>query len=193
MRTPLSTVLFLFVLTVAAAIPGIAAATESGTGFVAWALDRAGEMDQSWTRITAVSETKPSGARNETAAAVELSHSPARIVRGTALSHDVITSRSFLRKVTTKAQFLPLTTRERNGAARGASSLQSPAKARLSMPYSVRRPLNSSIQQKNFFRTFGTSVARPKLNSFGRISKTGHTRSRGVARPASHADRPRIL
>ena len=193
MRTPLLTVLFLFVLTVAAAIPGIAAATESGTGFVAWALDRAGEMDRSWTRITAVSETKPSGARNETAAAAERSLSPARIVRGTALSHDVITSRSFLRKVTTKAQFLPLTTRERNGAARGASSLQSPAKARLSMPYSVRRPLNSSIQQKNFFRTFGTSVARPKLDSFGRINKTGHPHSRGVSRPASHADRPRIL
>lgn len=190
MRTPLLTVLFLFVLTVAAVIPGIAAATESGTGFVAWALDRAGEMDRSWTRITAVSETKPSGALNVTPAAVEPSRSPARIVRGTALSHDVITSRSSRHKVTTNAQFLPLSTRERNDAARGASSLQSPAKARLSMPHSVRRPLNSSIQ-KNFFRTFGTSVARPKLNSFGRINKTGHSHSRGVARPASRADRPR--
>jgi len=191
MRTPLLTVLFFFVLTIAAVIPGIAAATESGTGFVAWALDRAGEMDRSWTRITAVSETKSSGARNETAAAVELSHSPARIIRGAELSHSVITSRSFLHKVSTKTEFLPRSTRERSDAARGVSRLESPAKARLSGPFSVRRPLNSSIQQKNFFRTFGTSVARPKLNSFGRINKTGHSRSRGVSRPASHADRPR--
>jgi hypothetical protein len=61
------------------------------------------------------------------------------------------------------------------------------------MPHSVRRPLNSSIQQKNFFRTFGASVARPKLDSFGKINRTGHARSRGVSRPASRADRPRLL
>ena len=193
MRTPMLTVLFLFVLTIAAVVPGIAAAAESRTCFVAWALDRAGEMDVRWNRMTAMGETKPSGAHDMTGTAAGRSLSSSRTVHGTELSHDVIASRSFLHKVTTKAQFLPLSTRERNGAARGVSSLQSPAKARLSMPNSVRRPLNSSFQQKNFFRTFGASIARPKLDSFGRISKTGHTRSRGVSRPASRADRPRIL
>jgi len=193
MRTSLLIVLFLFVMALAAVLPGKAAAAESTTGFVAWALDRAGEMDLRWSRMTGLGETNASEARDGTGTAAEHSPSSARIARGTELSHSVITSRSFLRKVSTKAEFLPLSTRERNGAARGVSRLQSPAKARLSMPCSVRRPLNSSIQQKNFFRTFGTSVARPKFDSFGRISRTGHTRSRGVSRPAYRVDRPRIL
>lgn len=193
MRTPLLIVLSLCILAIAAAVPGKAAASESKTGFVAWALDRAGEMDLRWSRMTVPGETKPAGALCETGTAAERSPSSARTARGTELSHEIITSRSFLRNVTTKGQFLPLSTRERNGAARGASSLQSPAKARLSVPNSMRRPLNSSIQQKNFFHTFGASVARPKLNSFGRLSKTGHSHSRGVSRPSSRADRPRIL
>jgi len=193
MRTPLLIVLSLGILAAAAAAPGTAAANESQTGFVAWALDRAGEMDQRWNSMTGLGETKPSEARYETVTAAELSSTAPRTVHGTELSHDIIASRSFLRKVTTKAQFLPLSTRERNGAARGASSLQSPAKARLSLPNSVRRPLNSSIQQKKFFRTFGSSVSRPRLDSFGRLSKTGHQHSRGAARPAYRAARPRIL
>jgi hypothetical protein len=193
MRTPLLIVLFLFVLTIAAVVPGIAAASESTTGLVARALDRAGEMDLRWSRMTGLGEANASEARDGTGTAAEHSPSSARIARGTELSHSVITSRSFLHKVSTKAEFLPLSTRERSDAARGASRLESPAKARLSMPHSVRRPLNSSIQQKNFFRTFGASVARPKLDSFGKINRTGHARSRGVSRPASRADRPRLL
>jgi|GEM_PF-2417561 len=193
MRTTLLIVLFLFVMALAAVLPGKAAAAESTTGFVAWALDRAGEMDLRWSRMTGLGETNASEARDGTGTAAEHSPSSARIARGTELSHSVITSRSFLHKVSTKAEFLPLSTRERNGAARGVSRLESPAKARLSMPNSVRRPLNSSIRQKNFFHTSGASIARPKLDSFGRISKTGHTRSRGISRPASRADRPRIL
>ncbi len=193
MRTPLLIVLSIGILAAAAAVPGTAAANESQTGFVAWALDRAGEMDQRWSSMTGLGETKPSGARYGTGTTAERPSSSARIVHGTELSHEIIVSRSFLRKVTTKGQFLPLSTRERNGAARGASSLQSPAKARLSGPFSVRRPLNSSFQQKKFFRTFGSSVARPRLDSFGRLSKTGHTHSRGVSRPAHRAARPRIL
>jgi hypothetical protein len=193
MRTSLLIVLFLFVMAVVAVIPGIAAAAESTTGFVAWALDRAGEMDLRWSRMTGLGETNSSEARDGTGTVAEHSPSSARIARGTELSHSIITSRSFLHKVSTKAEFLPLSTRERNGAARGVSRLESPAKARLSGPFSVRRPLNSSIQQKKFFHTFGASVARPKLDSFGRISKTGHSRSRGISRPAARADRPRLL
>jgi len=186
-------VLFLCILAVAAAVPGIAAANESQTGFVAWALDRAGEMDQRWSSMTGLGETKPSDARYETVTTAERSSTSPRTVHGTELSHDIIASRSFLHKVTTKGQFLPLSTRDRNGAARGASSLQSPAKARLSLPNSVRRPLNSSIQQKKFFHTFGASVARPRLDSFGRLNKTGHYHSRAASRPAYRAARPRIL
>jgi hypothetical protein len=193
MRTSLLIVSFLFISAVVAAIPGIAAAAEATTGFVAWALDRAGEMDLRWSRMTGTGEASASGAPDGTGTTAERSPSSARIARGTELSHSVITPRSFLRTVSTKAEFLPLSTRERNGAARGVSRLESPAKARLSGPFSVRRPLNSSFQQKNFFHTFGASVARPKLDSFGRIHKTGHSRSRGFSRPASRADRPRLL
>ena len=193
MRTSTLIVLFLFVPAVGAVLPGIAAASESRTDFDAWALDRAAEMDLRWSRLTGSTEAKSSEARDVPRSAAEYSSASARTVRGAELSHEIIASRSFLHKVTTRAQFLPLSTRERNGAARGVSRLESPAKARLSMPNSVRRPLNSSIQQRKFFRTFGTSVARPKLDSFGRISKTGHTRSRGVSRPAHRAARPRIL
>jgi hypothetical protein len=193
MRTSSSIVLLLFVSVIAAVVPGIAAADESKTGFVAWALDRSGEMDLRWDRMTGLGGANASEPRDGTGTAAERSPSSARTARGTELSHSIITSRSFMRKVTTHGTFLPLSTRERNGAARGVSRLQSPAKARLSTPYSIRRPLNSSIQQKNFFRTFGASVSRPKLESFGRLSKSGHTRGRGVSRPSSHTDRPRIL
>jgi hypothetical protein len=194
MRTPLSIVLFLFVLAIAAIVPGMAAAAESTTGFVAWALDRAGDMDLRWNRMTGQGGANTSEARDGTGTAAERSPSSARIARGTELSHSVITSRSFLRTVSTKAEFLPLSTRARSDAARGVARLQSPAKARLSGSFSVRRPLNSPLQQKNFFHTFGASVARPKLDSFGSsIHKTGHTRGRGVSRPASRADRPRLL
>ena len=193
MRTSLLIVLFLFVLALAAIVPGIAAASESETGFVAWAIDRAAEMDLRWNRMTGSGEAKPSQAQDGISTATDRSSASSKTVRGSDLSHEIITSRSFLHKVTTQAQFLPLSTRKRSGAARGVSRLQNPAKARLSTSCRMRRPLNSSIQQKNFFRSFGTSVARPKLNSFGRVSRTGRTHSRGFTRPTRRWDRPRIL
>lgn len=193
MRASSLIVLFLFASAVVAAVPGIAAAAESTPGFVAWALDRAGEMDLRWNRMTGLGEAKCPEARATTCPSTDFSSASARTVHGMKLSHDIVTSNSYLHKVTTKNQLLPLSTRERNGAARGVSRLESPAKAHLSTSYSVKRPLNSSIQQKHFVRSFGSSVSRPKLDSFGRINKTGHTRSRGFSHPAGRWDRPRIL
>jgi|WetSurMetagenome_2_1015567.scaffolds.fasta_scaffold13763_5 hypothetical protein len=193
MRASSVIVLLVSAFAVAATVPGIAAATESKTGFVAWALERTGEMDLRWNRMTALGETMPSTIADGTGEASLNSLSSARIVRGTALSHNVIASRSFLHSVWMDARFLPLSTRERNGAARGVTAFQSPAAARLAMPNGVRRSIESSIHQKHFFRTFGTSVSRPKLESFGRIHRAERSHSRGVSRPASRAARPRIL
>jgi hypothetical protein len=185
--------LFLFILTAGSAMPGIAAAAESTTGFVAWALDRAGEIDLRWSHMTDLGAVNAPEARDGTGTVSERSLSSERTVRGTELSHSIIASHSVMHKVTLNSPLLPISTRERNGAARGVSRLRSPAMARLSVPFSIRRPFNSSTQRKYFLRTFGESVARPRLESFGRIGKSGHRLGRGISRPTSRAARPRIL
>jgi len=55
------------------------------------------------------------------------------------------------------------------------------------------RPLNSSVQQKNFFQDYGTSISRPRLNSFGRISADHPLYNGAVARPAWSSDHPHNL
>jgi hypothetical protein len=115
-----------------------------------------------------------------------------RASSSTKLSHKIIDSRDFVRRVGGDFQFMPQVAHRRNGAARGLTTLDSPADARLNVPYSIKRPLNSSIQQKNFFHSFG-DVSRPRLNSFGRIHKSEHSFSRTASRPSYRAARPRIL
>jgi hypothetical protein len=193
MRTSLSIVVFLFLFALAAAAPVFAAASEPGTGFVGWALDKSDELDLRWSRMTGIGAANTSGGRDGAGVATARSFVSGANDRGTALSHAIITSHSLPHKVTMNSPLLPLSTRPRNGAARGVSRLQSPAQARLSLPYAMKRPLNSSIQQRNFFHTFGGSVARPKLKSFGRISRTAHRFGGAVSRPSGRVSRPRIL
>jgi hypothetical protein len=143
--------------------------------------------------MTGLAAANTPGSRDGTQAVTARSYVSGDADRGTELSHAVISSHSLPHKVTMNSPLLPLSTRPRNGAARGVSRLQSPARARLSVPCTIKRPLNSSIQQKNFFHSFGGSVARPRLNSFGRISTKGRRFGGAVSRPAGRVSRPRIL
>jgi len=193
MRTTVLTVLLFLVFAAVAGIPARGAAAAANSNFVSWALDRSNECDARWSRIAGASNADlPAGSRG-TAIAPLRSSAERGVIQAAKLSHSVITTRSFIHSMPGNERHFPLSSRLRNGAARGVSTLQSPAKARLTVPYDVRRPLNSSIQKKNFFRSFGATVSRPKLDSFGRISRTDHHRSGAVSRPAYRANRPRIL
>jgi hypothetical protein len=193
MRISLSIVLFLLVLALGAALPVLAVASEAGSGFVAWALDKSEELDIRWSRMTGIAATNAPADPDGTSVEAGRSSPSGAVVRGEPLSHDILSSHSLPHRAMTDSPLLPLSTRTRNGASRGVSRLQSPAQARLSVPHTMRRPLNSSIQQRNFFRSFGGSVSRPKLNSFGRINRAGFTHSRAATRPAARVARPRIL
>jgi len=193
MRTTALTVLLFLVFAVAAAIPARGAAAAANSNFVSWALDRSNECDARWSRIAGARNAGiPAGSRG-TAVTPLRSSAEQGVIHGAKLSHSVITTRSFIHAMSGNERHFPLSSRMRNGASRGVSTLQSPAKARLTVPYDVRRPLNSSIQKKNFFRNFGATVSRPKLDSFGRISRADRHRSGAVSRPAYRANRPRIL
>jgi hypothetical protein len=84
---------------------------------------------------------------------------------------------------------MPLSTRRRNDAARGAQPLKHPAQARLNMPHSSRRVASTKIKSRNFIRGQRDFV-RPHLKRMGRGSTSGR-RGRGVTRPAYRADRPK--
>jgi hypothetical protein len=193
MRAFALNVLLFLIFAMFVASPGRCAPAPADTEFATWALDRSNECDARWDRITLTIDAVPPDVHGRAAAALQRPSATERVTAVAELSHSVITTRSFFHKTSGKQQYLPLSTRERNGAARGVSTLKSPAKATLSVPYSVRRPLNSSLQQKEFFRDFGTSISRPKLNSFGRISTADHHRNGAVSRPTYRPARPRIL
>lgn len=192
MRTSALTVLLFLVFAAVATIPAMGASA-ANANFVAWALDRSIEFDARWSRIAGARNANLPAGFGGTAVTPLQSSAEKRVIQGTKLSHSVLTTRSFIHAMPGNERHFPLSTRDRNGASRGVSTLQSPAKARLTVPYDVRRPLNSSIQKKNFFRNFGATVSRPKLDSFGRISRTDRHRNGAVSRPAYRADRPRIL
>ena len=192
MRTFALTVLLFLVFAAVAAIPamGVAAANAN---FVSWALDRSNECDARWSRIAGARNANMQAGSGGAAVMPLRPFAEQGVIPGAKLSHSVLTTRSFIHAMPGNERHFPLSTRDRNGASRGVSTLQSPAKARLTVPYDVRRPLNSSIQKKNFFRNFGATVSRPKLDSFGRISRTDRHRNGAVSRPAYRANRPRIL
>jgi hypothetical protein len=191
MRTFILNVLPLIFLA-SAAMPGRGAAAE--TDFVAWALDRSNECDERWSIIAGNGDSELSSSLGREIASSALIASGVKITSGTKLSHSIITNRSFTGVSLNNDTYLPLSTRERNGASRGVSRLSNPAQAHYAGPYDMKRPLNSSVQQKNFFRSYNTSVARPRLNSFGRRSSVSHRLHSGATvRPTYRASRPRIL
>jgi hypothetical protein len=161
--------------------------------FAAWAMSKSSECDSRWMSIVADAHPDASASRQDgTQTPSVLRSSDIRDGSGTKLSHRIIDSRSFVHRVGGDFQFLPRIAHERGGPARGVTTLRNPAGAQLNVPYSVRRPLNSSIQQRTFLRSFG-DVVRPRLKSFGRMHTAEHLFNRTVARPAYRAARPRLL
>jgi hypothetical protein len=182
----------LFLMCAALAAPAWSAEAPASTSFISWALDRSSECDARWNAIASpggAAATRP----DRTAALNNRADSPPTDGAGSKLHHSVITTRSFIHGLSWNETYLPLTTRPRNGASRGVSKLSSPADAMLSLPNATRRPLNSSIQQKQFIRQFGGSISRPKLRSFGRLGTADRHGLGTPTRPASRVARPRIL
>jgi hypothetical protein len=191
MRMLAANALFFLIVT-SAVVPGRCSQAPAEGAFVSWALDRSSECDSRWTVITAA-EAAASGSRDGTS--VDLSR-PAvtnRVHAGSRLSHSIITTRSFIHELPRNQEYLPQTTQQRSGASRGVWTLTSPAQTQLTVPNAIRRPLNSSMEQKHFIRDYGTSISRPRLNSFGRLSGGGHHGLGTPTRPAHRASRPRIL
>ncbi len=193
MRTFLLAAVLIIVSGTACAIPGGSALAAEPAGFLSWALDRGGECDMRWNLIANTNVVESySSLSGGTGTALGRPSVSEKASSASKLSHSIISTRSFFRSVERNAEFLPLSTRERGNATRGSHMLENPAHAHLATPYDVKRPLNSSVQQKNFFARFG-GISRPKLNSFGRISSSDRLHRGAVSRPACRAARPRIL
>jgi hypothetical protein len=193
MRTLPFTALLLLILATVVVAPGAGAATTAPTDFLSWALERSGEYDVRWNRIANVRVGADAPSLSDSFETISQSLSSSeKIVLGSKLSHSIISTRSFIHPVEAPLEFLPASTRERGDAARGAQSLKNPAHTHLSVPYDVKRPLNSSVQQKKFIAEFG-DISRPRLGSFGHISKSPRLNNGGVSRPAWGGDRPRKL
>ena len=193
MRTFSFTALLLLVFAAVCATPGGSVSAAAPADFLSWALARSDECDLRWNRIADASAGgMVPGISDSTETVSAWLTTSEKTMHGDKLSHSIISSRSFLHSVATDAEFLPLSTRERGGATRGTQMLKNPAQAHLAGPYDVKRPLNSSVQQKKFITSIG-DISRPRLDSFGRISKSSRLYKGAVARPASRAGRPRIL
>ena len=192
MRTPSFKVLLILILAVACATPSTRLSAASAE-FLSWATARSDECDLSWNRVTGASArdlTARLSNRPETA--FDSLTTSNKIMLGAKLSRSIISSRSFYHSVTSDGDFLPSSTRERGEPGRGVQGLKNPAQARLGGPHDVRRPLNSSVQQTTVIRRFG-DVVRPRLNSFGRLSKSSQLHNGAVARPAGRGTRAHKL
>lgn len=178
----------------ACALPSGGVRAEASPDFLSRALARSSECDASWGIIV---QRSGAGAASVSSGAVDLTRARRgatdRPDAGSGLSHRIIESTSFIHTVAGNREFLPRSTRERNDAWRGVSSLKSPADGRLSMPYGSRRQLNSSARIRSSIRSRSDSISRPKLDSFGRRAALGRYRSSAVAHPAYRCTRPRIL
>jgi hypothetical protein len=193
MRTLGLNVLLLIVFVTAAATPSRGADFSTSSTFISWALDRSTECDARWKLITDSGPAESSVLDGTQVFPITWLSSGERGMIPGALSHSVITTTTFIHEMSKNERYFPLTTRLRDSPARGASTLDSPSRAELAVPYEIKRPLNSSLQQKNFFPDYGCSISRPKLTTFGRISHDHRLYDGSTARPAFRADRPKIL
>ncbi len=163
MRFTLSTVSAICVL-ISIATAG-AVASESGE-FVEWALHQGKACDSSWNSFV---KSQPDGV------SVAGAH-----VRGLTARSSVRTEtglytngKGFIHKA--NLPFLPISTRERGGPARGLTKLSNPASARLNVPHTRRRPFNSRTELGNFRRR-KSSATRLSVTSSHRISRVSRTR-----------------
>jgi hypothetical protein len=163
MRFTLSAVSVLCVL--ACIMTAGAVASESGE-FVEWALQQGRACDSSWNSFV---KSQPDG----------LSVAGAN-VRGLTARSSFRTEtglyangKGFIHKA--NLPFLPFSTRERGGPARGVTKLDSPASARLNVPHTRRRPFNSRTEMVSFRRRRSSST-RLSVTSSHRISRISRTR-----------------
>ena len=193
MRTFGLNVLLFLVFAAVALSPSKGAAAAASPDFLSWALDRSSECDARWSLIAGPGDAHSSPVDGTNATATSWLPSGVNVMVLGTLSHSVITTRSFIHEMSRNERYLPLTTRPWEDAARVGSTFQNPAQAQLAVPNDIIRPLNSSVQQKNFFQDYGTSISRPRLTSFGRLSAAHPLFNGAVARPAFSSDRPHLL
>lgn len=193
MRTFGLNLLLLLVLAAIAVSPSRGAAVAASSDFLSWALDRSGECDARWRLIAGSDDAYSSPIDGTDVTTTNWMPSGVNVMVPGALSHSIITTRSFIHGMSNNERYLPLSTRPWEDAARVGSPLQNPAQAQLSVPNDMIRPLNSSVQQKNFFQDYGTSISRPRLNSFGRLSADHPLYNGAVSRPVWSSDRPHML
>ncbi|MGD1047656.1 MAG: hypothetical protein ABR899_02750 [Candidatus Krumholzibacteriaceae bacterium] len=194
MRTFGLNLLLSLVIAAVAVSPSRGAAIAASSDFLSWALDRSAECDARWSLITDTGSTEISPFDGTEVTTISWLPSDVGAMLPGALSHSILTPQPFIHEMSRNERFLPQSTRPRSDAARVGATLDNPAQTQLMVPdESIKRPLNSSIQQRQFFQDYGTSIARPKLNSFGLISPDRHLFDGAIVRPAFRSDRPRIL
>jgi len=177
MRFALSAVSVLYValcLSTASAV-----ASESGE-FVEWAMQQGRACDRSWNSFV---KSQPDGVGVACAKVRGITARPPGQT-GTGIYTN---GRGFIHKGS--LPFLPFSTRERSGPARGLGKLDHPASARLNVPHTRKRPFNSRTELGSHRRR-RTGATRLSVTSSHRISRVSRTR-RGVSRPAFRTSRPR--
>ncbi len=163
MRFTLSAVSVLLVLTCVSTAGSMA--SESGE-FVEWALQQGRACDTSWNSFV---ESQPDGVGVAVACARgTIARSPLRAETGLQAN-----GKGFIHKA--NLPFLPVSTKDRGGPARGVTRLDSPASARLNVPHSRRRPFNSRTELGSFRRR-RSSATRLGVTSSHRISRVSRTR-----------------
>ena len=175
MRFALSAVSVLYVaicLSTASAV-----ASESGE-FVEWAMQQGRACDRSWDSFV---KSQPDGvgvARAKVRGMTTHSTAQTKTFANT-------NARGFIHKA--NLPFLPISTRKRNGPARGLGKLDHPASARLNVPHKRRRPFNSRTELGSSRRR-RTGATRLRVTSSHRISRVSRRR-RGVSRPTFRTTR----
>ncbi len=140
-------------------------ASESGE-FIEWALEQGKACDSSWNSFV---RSQPDGVVVAGApVSGRTARPPARVS-----SRLNANGKGFIHKA--DLPFLPFSTKERNGPARGLTKLDSPASARLNVPHTRKRPFNSRTELGSFLRR-RTGATRPGVTSSHRISRVSRTR-----------------
>jgi len=159
-----------------------AAAAESGD-FTEWARKQSDECDRNWNSFVQAQPRDPSKTPvSLLKSGITTTSSPASIQRGWQFGN-----RGFIHKA--DLPFMPMSTTERSGPIRGVSRLDSPAQARLSVPHSRRRPVNSNTQFKSSLRR-RSEATRLTVKSGHRLS--GASRRRRTASRSATRIRRRL-
>lgn len=152
---------------------GGAFSSEAGE-YMEWAVEKSGEFDRQWESITGPYSLEPVVMNCPRAGMIQTDpfDSPPRYYNS-ADSKGKLVNSSFMNRG--NWEFLPRTSRVRNGATRGTSTLKNPARGNHGVPHTRLRARHSAIERSSNFGPRG-SVSRPRLSGFGRVSSS-RTRS----------------